>query len=216
MLLAFMRDVGLNAIAMKPFCSGGRADAHLLSALQDHLVPLSVMNPFYFSTPLTPHIAAELEGRKIAWVEAKRAISKCLKLCDFLIIEGAGGLLSPLGRGYSFLKIATAFTGRIVIIASNRLGVLNQVLLTTNVLEANKLNDYAVVLIGQRHSGLTEKTNVKALREILGDKRILEAPFRRCNLKDINEIRKFSKIIKKTLACAVGIGRLDCVTRGTE
>ena len=49
-----LRAAGCNALAMKPFCSGSRADARLLHSLQKGCLTLDEVNPFYFDKPVAP------------------------------------------------------------------------------------------------------------------------------------------------------------------
>lgn len=48
LLLSHLRQSGCSALAIKPFCSGGRGDAHLLHSLQNDDLTLDQINPFYF------------------------------------------------------------------------------------------------------------------------------------------------------------------------
>src|SRR5260221_14172519 len=65
LLLAHLRQNGVPALALKPFCSGGRADAELFHALQDGDLTLDEINPFYFREPIAPLVAARKHRRRI-------------------------------------------------------------------------------------------------------------------------------------------------------
>ena len=58
LLLHHLRQSGCHALAMKPFCSGSRADAEFLHAVQDGELTLDEINPFFFAEPLAPLVAA--------------------------------------------------------------------------------------------------------------------------------------------------------------
>src|SRR5205823_6159208 len=64
-LLHHLLQSGMDVLAMKPFCSGSRADVDLLQALQGSRLPDQEMNPFYFSDPVAPLVAARQARRKI-------------------------------------------------------------------------------------------------------------------------------------------------------
>src|SRR5438094_393958 len=66
LLLTHLRQTGVRALALKPFCSAGRADAELLHDLQDGELTLDEINPFHFKEPLAPLVAARLHRRKIS------------------------------------------------------------------------------------------------------------------------------------------------------
>ena len=66
LLLTHLRDGGCKARALKPFSSGGREDAELLFKLQDGELTLDEINPFHFSEPLAPLVAARIHRRSIS------------------------------------------------------------------------------------------------------------------------------------------------------
>src|SRR5436190_3837938 len=66
LLLAYLRQKGIHALAMKPFCSGSRDDVELLQALQDREISDELMNPFYFEEPIAPLAAGREHGRMIS------------------------------------------------------------------------------------------------------------------------------------------------------
>ena len=54
LLLWHLRQSGCDALAIKPFCSGSRADGRLLRGLQDNLLTLDEISPFFFKKPVAP------------------------------------------------------------------------------------------------------------------------------------------------------------------
>ncbi len=157
LLLAHLRRRGVPAVALKLFCSGGRADAELLHALQGGDLTLDEINPFYFPEPLAPLVAARRHRRSIplnAVLDHIHSVSsrhlplanasptnsklktKNLKLkTRFLLIEGAGGLLVPLGEDYTVLDLITRLDCETIVAAPNRLGAINHTLLTIQALQ---------------------------------------------------------------------------------
>src|SRR5258705_9807549 len=65
LLLHHLRTEGCHALAMKPFCSGGRGDVEFLHALQDGELSEREINPFYFHEPVAPLLAARKNARAI-------------------------------------------------------------------------------------------------------------------------------------------------------
>ena len=171
LLLAHLRRKGFPALALKPFCSGGRADAELLRTLQDDELTLNETNPFYFSEPIAPLVAAREQGRKITFQEVINRIEGIIKKPEthnsktpslhysprrFLLIEGAGGLFSPLGvrplnwqknkrakhsknlgktSVFSALDLIKHLRCRVIVVAANKLGTINHTLLTVTALQ---------------------------------------------------------------------------------
>src|SRR5262249_13724067 len=100
LLLAQLRDNGKTGRAVKPFCSGERTDAFLLWELQEREVPIESVNPFYFEEPLAPWTAARRAGKAISLEQTVSFLREAEPEDGTLLIEGAGGLLSPLGHGF--------------------------------------------------------------------------------------------------------------------
>jgi dethiobiotin synthase len=148
LLLAHLRRRRVPALAIKPFCSGSRADAQLLHAVQDGELTLDQINPFFFAKPLAPFAAARELGHFIPLddvLEHVRSIARRLPQADssnrkgkigapVLLIEGAGGLLVPLGPAHFVLDLIRELRCEVVVVSCNKLGTLNHTLLTVQAL----------------------------------------------------------------------------------
>src|SRR5947209_4920543 len=67
-LLSHLRQQGVHALAMKPFCSGceaGLTDVDILYRLQDQELATHEINPFFFPEPLAPLVAARCHRVRI-------------------------------------------------------------------------------------------------------------------------------------------------------
>ncbi|MCX6928449.1 MAG: dethiobiotin synthase [Verrucomicrobia bacterium] len=100
LLLHYLRHSGCHALAMKPFCSGSRADAEFLHAVQENELTLDEINPFFFSEPLAPLVAARKHQRSICLSSVLRRIRSLASRCQCLLVEGIGGVMVPLGEGF--------------------------------------------------------------------------------------------------------------------
>lgn len=170
------REQGLTVKALKPLCSGGREDARALWEALGREGTLDAVNPWHFRSALTPQVAARREGREVRRREVVRWIEKAAMDCDVVVVEGAGGLLSPLGRDFDARTLIQALNAKPIVVAANRLGCLSQSLL---VLEA--LGDAGrrapLVLMQPRRPTLASRTNQEWLRERLGDARLIPIPW---------------------------------------
>jgi dethiobiotin synthetase len=86
--------------------------------------------PQMFAAPLAPHLAAEAEGRSLDRDLLRRGLDTWLSTSDVVLVEGAGGLLSPLGEDEYVADLAYDFGVPLVIVAPNALGTINHVLET--------------------------------------------------------------------------------------
>jgi dethiobiotin synthetase len=91
---------------------------------------LSAVCPQRFLAPLAPHLAARAEDRELNAEMLREGRNYWLSRCDLIVVEGAGGLLSPLGESEFVADLAAEFGYPLVIVAPNRVGVINQVLQT--------------------------------------------------------------------------------------
>lgn len=164
LLLAHARRSGVDAAGLKPFCSGGREDAELLWELQNRELPLEVVNPFWFREPLSPWTAARLEGRRVGLKEAVEAIRQVQ--AEVLVVEGAGGLLAPLGERFTAVELMQELGAEVIVAAGNRLGVLNHAQLTLEVLRSRGLNSRKVVLMDGGAADRSRGTNREDLQEL--------------------------------------------------
>ena len=148
LLLAHLRSNGVHALAMKPVETGGRRDARLLHALQRDEVSLEEVNPFWFREPLAPSIAARRTGRCLVKQEVLNNVRTLRGRCDLLLIEGAGGLLSPLAKNWSGLDMIKAMKAEVVVATRNELGVINHARLTVDRLCLANIHPRSLVLMG--------------------------------------------------------------------
>ena len=85
--------------------------------------------PQRFLAPLAPHLAARAEGRQIDTARLRQGIDVWRARSDLVLVEGAGGLMSPIGDEY-VADLAADFGYPLLIVAANRLGAINHTLQT--------------------------------------------------------------------------------------
>ena len=61
LLAAFLRGRGVKVAALKPICSGGRADATIIFTALGGRLTLDEINPWHFRAPIAPLLAARRE-----------------------------------------------------------------------------------------------------------------------------------------------------------
>jgi dethiobiotin synthetase len=177
-IAAELKKCGMNVGVMKPAETGCRMHAGRLvprdairlmrsACVKD---PLSLVNPYRFRRPLAPAIAAELERRTIDPSKMINAFQRLSNRHDFMIIEGAGGIMVPLSGTYTYLDLAKKLGLPVLIVARPGLGTINHTMLTIAVLRARKIKIAGIVInysLGQR-SGLAEKTSPEVVRKMSG------------------------------------------------
>jgi len=86
--------------------------------------------PQRFLAPLAPSRAAALEGRRVDSALLRSGLDYWRATSDVILVEGAGGLMSPLSDEDYNLDLARAFGFPLVVVAANELGVINATLQT--------------------------------------------------------------------------------------
>jgi dethiobiotin synthetase len=120
--------------------------------------------PQRFHAPLAPHVAAAKEGRSIDEELLTAGLEKWSD-CEVVIVEGAGGLRSPLSPHRDNLDVACELGLALLVVAANRLGVLNHTLLTLDVAASRGLPVVGVVLNDVPAGGdASSSTNLAELR----------------------------------------------------
>lgn len=86
--------------------------------------------PQVFRAPLAPHLAARAEGKEIDAALLRSGLAAWQGQCEIVLVEGAGGLMSPLSDEDYVADLAYEFGYPLVVVAPNVLGVINQTLQT--------------------------------------------------------------------------------------
>ncbi len=86
--------------------------------------------PQRFAAPLAPHLAARAEGREIDTDLLRTGLDYWRSRCEVVLVEGAGGLMSPLGDGEYVADLAKDFGFPLIVVSRNILGAINATLQT--------------------------------------------------------------------------------------
>jgi dethiobiotin synthetase len=86
--------------------------------------------PQRFETPLAPHLAALAEGRCLDGDLLRRGLEYWKERSEVILVEGAGGLMSPLGEEEYVADLAGEFGFPLIVVSCNVLGTINQTLQT--------------------------------------------------------------------------------------
>ena len=206
----YLMDCGVFVRAVKPFCAGGKEDIDFLQAAHGGGLGQEDLNFWYCDEPISPaawelrHGQAVDFERAINWINSLRsAVSSHQEglgrqvtvgsgegslqstggsgQAGVLLVEGVGGLLAPLSKGKTVASLGQAIGARLIVVAPNRVGVINQVLLTVEAATKRNLEVACVVLMGQNESDNSVPENAdlicQNLPEMTGFKGVIEFPY---------------------------------------
>ena len=187
-----LKKKGIDVGVMKPVETGcpvrhGRlipSDALALkeaSGADDHI---DLINPYRFRSPIAPSAASRfsgvggVRGVRIDLGKIRRAFKEICRRHDIVLVEGAGGLVTPVTAAKTMADIALSLSIPVLIVAAQKLGAVNQTLLTIHYARCRGIGVAGVVLNNiKRGKDLSSGTNAKEIERLSGAKVLAEIPF---------------------------------------
>ena len=177
LFIKFLRERGVNAAALKPICSGTRADARALHAAMSGALTLDEINPWRFRASVAPPLAARREKKIVKLSQILAHTRTIQKRFEVLLVEGAGGLLSPLGENFNSRDLILALRATPIVVTQNKIGVVNHVLLTLEALPENVRQKAKIVLMSPPKPDAATGSNAKLLEQFVAREKILSLPW---------------------------------------
>lgn len=153
-LLRAAKARGLGVDAFKPVVSGfdpaapQTSDPARLAAAMGRPDAWAEVSPRRYLAPLAPNLAARLEGDTLvmadlvadcrSWLDARDV--------DLALVEGAGGVMSPMTDDATNLDLMSALGLPVLLIAGSYLGTASHLLTALEVLRARGLKVAAIVV----------------------------------------------------------------------
>jgi dethiobiotin synthetase len=204
-ILKALSEMGYSVCPMKPVETGcSTRDGRLIPHDTIRLIkasgtkePLDIINPYRFKRPLAPAVAAELEGIRI---QKRKIISICkylLNKYDFVMVEGAGGIMVPVYKRYLYLDLIEDIGIPVVIVSRPGLGTINHTLLTIEIAKARDIKLSGVIINYSQNlrKGIAERTNPGIINRISGIPVIGTIPY----LTSPDKPRLFAQIAQRLI-----------------
>ena len=194
-LASFLKSEGVDVGVMKPIESGcprqGEKlvpqDALFLSEVTECEDDLELINPCRLEAPLAPSLAAEREGVEVDLGKLAECFQTIKEKHDFILVEGAGGLLVPLRERYLISDLIQLFQLPLLIVAASRLGAINHTLLTVRCAQSLKIEVVGVILNNLEEEGdLASQSNSFLLQQLLDVPLLCVIPF----IPRVSELKK--------------------------
>jgi dethiobiotin synthetase len=164
---------GLGAQYWKPVQSGDTegggshgGDSGWIKTLLELPEQRIIPEAYRFKNPVSPHWAAELEGRQVEPEQLKLP-----KVAGPLVVETAGGLLVPLRRDWLQIEQMVQWQLPVLLVARSGLGTLNHTLLSVEALRHRNIPLLGLVLNGPSHPD-----NPRTLAELSGTPVLAQLP----------------------------------------
>jgi dethiobiotin synthetase len=153
-LAAALKRRGVDVCIMKPIQSGGVVvDGKLLSEDVRFMIECSgisddyeLVNPLCLRLPAAPNLASEQEGIEIELDKLFSAYVQLKKRHEFMIVEGAGGIMAPITSELQIYHMIKKFNLPIIIVSRPGLGTINHTLLTIEIARRQEIPIIGVII----------------------------------------------------------------------
>jgi dethiobiotin synthetase len=167
-LVRFARSKGLDSVGMKPICTGDNDDVRQLLEACGFCEPEHLINPVWYRTPVAPYAASVIEDRLIDVGAICEAFEKLATRHSSVLVEGAGGIAVPILADYDFRDLAREIGLQVIVVAANRLGVLNHSRLTVEAIRSAGLECSLIALNSMRREpDISQATNLSLMESLL-------------------------------------------------
>lgn len=179
------RGVGVGV--MKPVATGGKRrggrvvseDAELLQRAAGVHDPVEMVNPVCLEPPLAPSVASRLTHRPVDLQLVWKAFKVLASAHECLVVEGIGGLMTPLLERYTVAHLVQRLGLPLLIVARPTLGTINHTALTIHAARSFGLPVCGLVV--NHHArfriGVAERLNPETLESEANAPLLGEVPF---------------------------------------
>jgi dethiobiotin synthetase len=141
------------------------ADGVQLYQANDSRENLQLITPYRFEAALSPDLAARREQQTISLDQLEQAVNQQIHPADLVLVEGAGGFYSPIAEDGLNADLARRLKLDVIIVTEDRLGAINQSLLTIRAVESEGLNISMLILNQNKANDSSATDNLTALKK---------------------------------------------------
>lgn len=173
-LVAALKEQGIDVGVMKPLESGAPSfgsapipqDALYHKEIAGVSDDLNLINSYCFQAPLAPGVAAEKEGVKVDLKRIKVQYDELKHRHQFMVVEGAGGLLVPIAQGVLLPELIKLLDLPLLLVARSSLGTINHTLLSLYYCQQEGLEVKGVIMSKtMAEADPSEESNAQVIAE---------------------------------------------------
>jgi len=166
-IVNYLSKLNVDVGVMKPFASGYKANTNSVSEDVEILMrysgvsdPVNLINPYYFEIPTSPYDASKQLNLEIDLSKVIDSYNKLSSMHDVVIVEGIGGLMTPLIKNYFVSDLISDLNLSSIIVTGSKIGSVNHIMLTYEHAQQKNLNLNGFV-VNQNVSAGYELSNLK-------------------------------------------------------
>ena len=199
-LAVTLRKMGVDIGVMKPFAAGNAQkngfkseDVEILSKAAQVNDSENLVNPQFFPIPASPYTAWKKLKIKPKIPTILKSFKKLSNLHEMLLIEGMGGVMTPILKDYYITNLIKEMKIPTIIVTRSKVGTVNHTIMTVKFCEKFKIPIKGII-INNFDKGYPVKQLKKDLEGLTGVKVLGSIPFLK-NLSDTSLYRTFKKNI---------------------
>lgn len=193
-IMNVLRSNGYNATYFKAALSGALeineevvpGDTNIVSEVSGLKEYYENITPYVYKTAVSPHLAAQIENKKIDIEVIKEKYNYLKEKYDYIIAEGSGGIVCPLiyenERIYSLENLIKDLNMDVIIVTRSGLGTINHTVLTVKYLQNIGVNIRGIIA-NNYENNLLCNDNIKMIEKITKIPIIAKFP----KIKDLEE-----------------------------
>ncbi len=194
------RKMGIDVGVMKPFAAGSAQkkgykskDIVIISKAAQACDPENLVNPQFFPIPASPYTAWKNLKTKPKISTILSSFKKLSKLHDMILVEGMGGIMTPILKNYYVTNLIKEMKIPTVIVTRSKVGTVNHTIMTCKMCEKYKIPVKGII-INNFDDGYPVKELTRDLQNLTGVKVLGSIPF----IKDMSDASLY-RIFKKNI-----------------
>ena len=199
-LAVVLQKMNVDVGVMKPFAAGvaekkgyKSEDIKILSRAAKVCDPENLVNPQFFPIPTSPYTAWKKLKTKPKNSTILSSFKKLTKLHDMLLVEGMGGIMTPILKDYYITNLIKEMKIPAVIVTRSKVGTVNHTIMTVKMCEKYKIPVKGII-INDFDKGYPVKDLTRDLQNLTGVPVLGSIPF----IKDMSNA-SLNRIFKKNL-----------------
>ena len=200
-LAIMLRKMGIDVGVMKPFAAGvvqkkgyKSEDVEILSKSAQTNDPETLVNPQFFPISASPYTAWKKLKIKPKILLVLSSFKKLTKRHEMLLVEGMGGILTPILKDYYVTNLIKDMKIPTIIVTRSKVGTVNHTLMTVKMCEKYKIPIKGIIINNFDGDGYPINQLKKDLEDLTGVKVLGSIPF----INDMSD-EALHKIFKKNI-----------------
>ena len=201
LLVKKLRELGYNCGYFKPALSGAEVrNGKLIPGDCDYVLKTAGIdaNPmdyvsYVFKLAVSPHLASEIEKNPIKIEKIKADFERIKKKYDYLVVEGAGGIVCPFNLSENKLMlpdVIKALDLDILVVASASLGTINSTVLTTEYANQQGIKIKGIILNDYNENDFMQRDNKKQVENLTGIEVVTTVEQNATTISDLSRLFK--------------------------